>query len=469
MKNYSIWQNSINNLKKKSIDENMVVDILIVGGGITGISTLVNLINSKYKTVLIEKNRCGSGTTSRSTAKITYLQGDTYINIRKTLDNKIALEYLNSQVLAVNLLKDLIIKNKIDCDLEKVDAYLFTLEEENLEKLEEEYKFFKDNNLEIEKVTNVMFDKNVKMALKIKDSYVFNPIKYINYWVDKYKDYIYENSKLEGFRKVNGYYECIVNGKIIKTKYLVMASHYPYFLIPLGLPFKNYIETSYIGVKKSTNKKFSAISIDKPCISIRYYNNNLIYLNNSLKSANIKDINKNFDYFKNNFDYIWSNNDLITNDYLPFIGRIEDNLFLATGYNTWGMTNGVLAGYIIKDLILEKQNKYEELFNPTRGLNLHKLGRVFTDLYSNIKAFTKSNKNNVNNKSVINKTIKGKKVLIYKDNNKEYIVLNRCPHLKCGIVFNETEKVWECLCHGSRFTLDGKCINGPSNFDITFK
>ena len=257
--------------------------------------------------------------------------------------------------------------------------------------------------------------------------------------------------------------------KIIKTKYLVMASHYPYFLIPLGLPFKNYIETSYIGVKKSTNKKFSAISIDKPCISIRYYNNNLIYLNNSLKSANIKDINKNFDYFKNNFDYIWSNNDLITNDYLPFIGRIENNLFLATGYNTWGMTNGVLAGYIIKDLILEKKNKYEELFNPTRGLNLHKLGRVFTDLYSNIKAFTKSNKNNVNNKSVINKTIKGKKVLIYKDNNKEYIVLNRCPHLKCGIVFNETEKVWECLCHGSRFTLDGKCINGPSNFDITFK
>ena len=145
-------------------------------------------------------------------------------------------------------------------------------------------------------------------------------------------------------------------------------------------------------------------------------------------------------------------------------------MFLGTGYNTWGMTNGSLAGEIISSLILKKDNKYKDLMAPKRALNLSKLERLPSDIYGNIKAFIKSNKNNVNNKKVINKTIKGKKVLVYVDEKgKEHIVLNKCPHLKCGIVFNEIEKTWECLCHGSRFDIDGKLINGPSNFDITFK
>ena len=55
------------------------------------------------------------------------------------------------------------------------------------------------------------------------------------------------------------------------------------------------------------------------------------------------------------------------------------------------------------------------------------------------------------------------------ENKKEHIVLNRCPHMKCGLVFNPLEKTWDCLCHGSRFSIDGKCIEGPSNLDISFK
>ena len=87
-----------------------------------------------------------------------------------------------------------------------------------------------------------------------------------------------------------------------------------------------------------------------------------------------------------------------------------------------------------------------------------------------VKAILKSTKNNVNNMGVIYKKIDGKNVAIYKDKNgKEHIVLNKCPHMKCGLVFNEVEETWDCLCHGSRFTIDGKCIEGPSNFDISFK
>ena len=96
--------------------------------------------------------------------------------------------------------------------------------------------------------------------------------------------------------------------------------------------------------------------------------------------------------------------------------------------------------------------------------------RLPLDIGCNVKSIIKSTKNNVNNSNVIYKKINGEKVAIYKDTNgKEHIVYNRCPHMKCGIVFNEVENTWDCLCHGSRFDLDGKCIEGPSNYDISFK
>ena len=91
------------------------------------------------------------------------------------------------------------------------------------------------------------------------------------------------------------------------------------------------------------------------------------------------------------------------------------------------------------------------------------------DLIYSGKAILKSTKNNINNQKIKKETRDGQSVLIYVDENgKEHIVLNRCPHMKCGLVFNEWEKTWDCLCHGSRFDLDGKCIEGPSNINITF-
>ena len=479
MKNKSIWEELDNNFKMQSIDKDLDIDVLIVGGGITGISVLHQLMLNKIKCVLIDRNKCGYGTTGKSTAKITYLQEDIYGKIKDTLGEKIAQEYLKSQICAVELIQDIVEEYKIDCDFRKVSSYIFTNKNENIKLIQNEYEFLKDRKVEAGLVKEVPFNEECKLAIKVGDTYTFNPLKYIDYFKKLYQSQIYENSKLESFRKVNDYYECLVNGKIVKCKYLVIATHYPYFLRKFILPIKSYIETSFIGAKKVNDfKEISAINIDNPSISLRYHtdldSNYLIYLFNSKKSADIKDFK---DYFlelnKNNkFLYLWSNNDIITNDYIPFIGAInkDKTLLLATGYNTWGMTNGTIAGLVIKDIILNKPNPFIELFNPKRSLNLSKIVRFPGDIYGNVKAIVKSTDNNVNNKRVTNKVIDGKKVLIYKDIlGKEHIVLNKCPHLKCGIVFNGTEKTWECLCHGSRFDLDGKCINGPSNFDITFK
>lgn len=479
MKNYSLWNDiKVNNSKK--INQDLDVDVLIIGGGITGLSTLYQLRNSNFKTILVERNQCGKGVTSRSTAKITYLQEKQYMNIRKYLDVDTAKKYLQSQRDAVLLLVQIIKDENIDCNLALSPSYLFTNQEKNIETLNEEYQFLKDCKIKVQKVKQIPILGDVVDALKVEDTYVFHPLKYINHLKEILNSSIYEHSKVSSIHKENGYYICNVNEYHVKAKYVVIATHYPYFLFPFMMPVKNYVETSYIGAKKENNlPDFNAINIDNDTISLRIHhddkNDYLVYLYQSFKSCDIKSIKENFDSLreKNNFDYVWSNKDIITNDYLPFIGRVyenNDSFLIATGYNTWGMTNGTLAGKILADIILKKDNPYISLFYPNRSINFSKFVRFPIDISASVKAIIKSTKNNVNNKNVIHKKIDGKSVLIYKDENGvEHIVLNRCPHMKCGLQFNEVEKTWDCYCHGSRFDLDGNCIEGPSNFDITFK
>lgn len=125
MINKSIWLDENFN-KLKSVNSNLKTDVLVIGGGITGLSALYQLNKNKFKVLLVEKNICGMGVTSKSTAKITYLQEKIYMNIRKLESEAVARKYLNSQVDAIKLLVDIIKKENIKCGLKKVDSILFT-------------------------------------------------------------------------------------------------------------------------------------------------------------------------------------------------------------------------------------------------------------------------------------------------------------------------------------------------------
>ena len=134
------------------------------------------------------------------------------------------------------------------------------------------------------------------------------------------------------------------------------------------------------------------------------------------------------------------------------------------------MTNGSLAGLILSDLVLNKKNKYASLCDPLR-INITDLGGILTNIYSNIKGFIKSKagKNKKLYENVSFETKNGVSIGVYKENDKVYKVYNRCPHLGCSLIFNEEDKTWDCPCHASRFDKKGKCIKGPSQYDITYK
>jgi len=480
MKTISIWSD----IKRKNVfprlDNDIETDVLIIGGGITGLSSAYYLMNSNLKVCLVEKNKLASGVTSRTTAKITYLQENIYSTLSTYFNELTSKKYLESQKYAIDLIRDIIKENKISCNFERSSSYLF--EDKNANKFNKEIEILNKFGVEYEKTNILPNNKIVNMGIRVDDTYVFHPLKYL-YSLSEIissKINIYENTKIISVIKEKDYYICKTNNNTIKTKKVVFALHYPYFLIPFLMPLKCYLEKSYIGaIRIKDNYKFNAINITKPTISLRYYSdkniNYELYLTNSHIMCKSENILNNFKPITNkNPEYIWSNKDIITYDKLPFIGSLNDDnsLLIGTGYNTWGMTNGSLAGKILSDIILEKKNKYIDLFNPKRCINIGKIINTPIITLSNAYSFIKSKI--IQNKNWYSSNVRfekqnGKDIAIYTDEKKhEHRVYNLCPHLKCGLLFNEVEHTWDCPCHGSRFDVDGYVIEGPSNYNITY-
>lgn len=485
MKEKSIWREGFPRNTCPSLNKDIDVDVLIIGGGITGISTAYHLSDSNLKICLVEKNEIGSGVTSRTTGKLTYLQENIYSKLKTYVGKEKAKLYLESQIDAIKMVTDIIKKEMISCDWDKASSYIFS--NEKSKKLEKEKSILSEFDISLKEAKKLPNEEEVEEAFYVNDTYVFHPLKYIYALKDicLNKDVsIYEKTKIISIDKEEEVYLCKTRNNTIRARQVVFAVHYLYFIIPFWMPLKAYIEKSYIeAFQTEQNYHFSAITISKPTISMRYHTdgniNYQLYLTNSHNACVKNNEKENFTDLmtaKNKKpDYIWSNKDIMTIDSLPYIGSInsDNSLLIGTGYNTWGMTNGSIAGKILSDIILHKENKYIELFHPKRGINLGKAINFPIILGSNIYSFTKTKIKK--NKSWYFSNVKfeernGKSIAIYIDeNNKEHIVYNICPHFKCSLIFNEVEKTWDCPCHGSRFDIDGNLIEGPSNYDIVYK
>lgn len=472
MKHKSIWEDYSKEKKvKDNIKFNQInTDILIIGGGITGINTAYFFKDSNKKIIIIDKSTIGKGVTSKTTAKINYLQKDIYQKLKKMYGIKTSKLYFDSQKEAINLLIKIIKDNNINCDLEKVSSIIFS--NKNIKNIKKEKEILKSWNVKVDDYK----DNNIEYGIKVEDTYTFNPLKYLYSIKEiiKNKVNIYENITALSIEKKDNKYLVMTNKGIINAKYIVIACHYPFFVIPLFFPLKTYIEREYVNSGISRNKNnITMINIDKDLYSIRYYKDYLIYTSNNQKLTNsinyqkkyqksVKDYRK---FFKNNSLYSWMNQDIMSNDKLPIIGKIKDNLYISTAYNAWGMTNSVIGAKIISDLIEEKGNNYVNLFNPNR-INIYLIFNGIISLLNYLKVyieglFHKSNPYYVK--------IKGVTYGIYIDKKKiKHIVKLFCPHMKCPLVFNKEEETWDCPCHGSRFDIDGNLLEGPATKNLTF-
>jgi hypothetical protein len=130
----------------------------------------------------------------------------------------------------------------------------------------------------------------------------------------------------------------------------------------------------------------------------------------------------------------WATQDCMTLDDLPYIGQYSSrtpDLFVATGFNKWGMTNAMVAADVLRDLVQGRENACADLFSPSRSILRPQLASNALEAAKSLLTFTKP----------------------------------RCPHMGCALHWNPQEHSWDCPCHGSRFTETGELINGPATDD----
>lgn len=481
----SIWNLHERRRKHETLTNDLEIDTLIIGAGITGMTTAYYLRNEPSVCV-VDANEFGHGVTLNTTAKINYFQQTVYGKIATITNYNNAVKYLKSQKEAIASLKEIIETEQINCDFEQVPSYVFANSEKEIANLENEVIFLKENGVSVVEA-DLPADTLSYKAYYVEDTYIFNPYKYLQglYKILKGKKIpFYEKTKIIDIRKNDDGYLCYTGKYQIKAKKVVLACHYPFFLFPLVMPVRCSLEKSYIIVSKvKKDGCFTCISSNNPVYSSRFYNDGKnIYQISLAKSNNLANNQDDLYFFKRvkeifnleeqNIIMKYTNIDIMTPDHMPYIGKIKGGLYIGVGYNTWGMTNGVLAGKLLAKEVLNQKNEYHKLFYPNR-FGFANLIKLPSFVWNNAKTFigTKLNKNKSWYSSRVLFIKKdGKSLASYiDDDGVKHTVYNKCPHLGCSLLFNEIEKTWDCPCHSSRFSLDGRCIKGPSCYDISYK
>lgn len=487
VENKSIWQYNVRCQKYNRLDKDIRGDVLIIGGGIAGLSCAYFFKDSNYRVILVDKDMCGMGASARSTGKLTFMQDLIYNKIRSNYDNDKSMLYLNSQKEAIKIVRDIIIKNNIICNYDRTPSYVFTNDIGKLNNFKNEISFYEDNNIKYKVKNALPLDYPCLYSLKVNSGGVFNPVKYLIGLRDIVSKNvsIYEDTAVTKLYKRNGGYVVHTKeGNIIKATYVVVCTHYPFFIMPFFLPFKSCVEKSYlISGECESNKGIQIISNGNVSVSIRYHTdrnkNYVIYGRDSHSVTSHLDtrcqykelMNEYKKYFNGKIKCYWMNHDIMSYDSIPYVGRVgSGNLFVACGFNKWGNTNGTIAGKVIYDIIMGKDNAYIKLFNPSRGLSKDKFKNL---VIYNFKTMTRYVLNKIMpyqgyyGDDVKIENVDGKLCGIYIDKDKNrHIVSNICPHMKCNLIFNYKDKSWDCPCHGSRFDIDGNVIFGPSVYDI---
>jgi len=492
----SFWIKNFKNNAYPTLEKNSTVDVCIIGGGITSISCGYYLSKNNLKVCILEKDKIMQKTSGHTTAKITSQHGLFYKYLYDSYGKDLAKKYLESNEEAISNIKNIIDLENIDCDFEYQSHYVYTTDKNNINKIKDEVETLKKLNYNANFLDKISIPiPNVKAAIEFEHQAQFNPIKYTQGLCDVITNnsgLIFEHSKVEKLEKYGKEYRIHCNDKIITAKNVIIATRYPVINFP-GFHFlKMYSEASYIiGVETASElSKGMYISNDTPSFSFKtaILNGKRILLvggMNHKRGAKI-DLSNSYNILEEKVKelypdakvlYKWNTHDSISLDKIPYIGDFSclyPNVYLATGFKKWGMTTSNVAANIITDKILGKENKYEEIYNSKRFApikNRKELGNMLKET-SHSLIFNKLDMPSAKPKDVEpgeGKVVNynGKKVGLYKDKNgKEYKVIPTCAHLGCELSWNNLDKTWDCPCHGSRYTYEGKLIYGPSKKDL---
>ena len=428
----SLWENTENKPNFEELNGDIKTDVLIIGGGITGILCAYMLEKEGIDYTLVEAKEICSGITKNTTAKITYQHGLIYDELINKFGTEGAKIYLESNKDALEDYKK--ICKEIDCDYEEKPAYVYSLN--NREKIEKEVIALNKLGEKAKFLSEISLPFSVSGAVKISNQGQFNPLKFI-YSISKNLK-IFENTKVLELAPNMA----ITNRGKISCEKTIVATHFPFINKHGGYFLKMYQHRSYV-IAIQNKDRIDGMYVDEvdKGMSFREYKDVLLIGGSGHRTGkkgggwselvNFKD-----KYYPDSKEiYRWATQDCITLDKVAYIGKYSNktpDLFVATGFNKWGITSSMVSAKILLDLVREKKNDYSSFYSPSRNLLHPQLAVNIGEAMMGI----------VNLKTP------------------------RCPHLGCALKYNKQEHSWDCSCHGSRFSLSGEIIDNPATDDL---
>ena len=429
----SLWTATAQDVKFNRMAGDMKTDTLIIGGGIAGILTAYMLRRRGVDCVLLEADRICSGITKNTTAKITLQNGLIYEKIISRYGLESAERYLQAQIKASEKYRELC--QKIDCDYEIRPSYVYSRTKSGRERLEKEARALERLGYPSSLCDELELPIKTTGAIRVDGQAQFHPLKFLYKIAEGLP--IYENTKVFELRPG----VAITERGRVKAENIIVATHFPFINKHGSYFLKMYQHRSYV-IALEGARQLDGMYVDEDIkgLSFREAGELLLLGGGSHRTGKGGGGWSELRAFANAHyadaveKYHWATQDCMTLDGIPYIGRYSsrtENLFVATGFNKWGMTSSLVSAIILSDLVRGVKNEWAEVFSPSRSILHPQL--LVNGIESVLGLITPS--------------------------------VRRCPHLGCALKYNRAEHSWDCPCHGSRFAEDGSLIDNPATDD----
>ncbi|MFH9118582.1 FAD-dependent oxidoreductase [Streptomyces globisporus] len=468
-------------------------DVVVVGGGIAGLSTAWELARSGHHVTVLEADRIAAGVTGHTTAKVSALHGTVYSRLLDTRGPEAARHYARSHQGAVERIAAVSAELGVDCAWERRPAFTYTTRPESRSALRAEAAAAREAGLNAEYVEDTELPFDVAGAVRVDGQAQFHPRSYLLALADDLRargGVIHERTRVTGLHEGSPCRVTTETGHTVSARDVVVATHYPVFdralLFARLTPRRELVVAAPLATGQDPGGMYLTEDDGKRSVRTAPYGDGhrLLIVTGESFTPGEGDTVARFtrldawmhDHFPvGDTVYRWAAQDNDASDTVPMIGRYHPgarHTYVATGFGGWGMSSGALAGQLLSRLVGGEEPPWAALYDPSRLWSAVREAPALLKQQADVaKHFVGDRLATTHVDSVADIApgtgavvrINGSRCAVYRDESgATQAVSARCTHLGCLVAFNAAETAWECPCHGSRFAVDGSLLQGPA-------